>query len=211
MGRLLMVPYSGAWEEEYTRRGMLWGGGTYALPDLPLRSRVLELGCGNGKTLFAMNQRGWNVIAIDFASRAVTLSREVPGGASDAQVMIADACCPPFKNKSFDAVFALHVIGHMPEPDRHQIADTLHRILRPGGILFFSDFSANDFRFGKGDETETATYRRGPGIITHYFTEGEVSDLFSVMTPVSICTHEWPMRVSGSTLIRSEIVATFCR
>ena len=72
-----MVPDSGPWEEDYNRRGMLWGGVTHDLPDLPLRSRVLELGCGNGKTLCAMIQRGWDVTAIDFASRAVALSREV--------------------------------------------------------------------------------------------------------------------------------------
>jgi len=211
MGRLLMFPDSGAWEEDYIQRGMLWGGGTHVLPDLPLRSRVLELGCGNGKTLFAMIQRGWNVIAIDFSSRAVTLSREILGDASYGHVMIADARCPPFKHGTFDAVFALHVIGHMRETDRHHIAKTLQHILRPGGILFFSDFSTHDFRFGKGDETETRTYRRGPGILTHYFTEVEVIGLFSKLTPLSISVHQWPMRVLGSTLIRSEIVATFTR
>jgi len=206
-----MVPDSEAWEEDYTQRGMLWGGGTHTLPDLPERSRVLELGCGNGKTLFAMLQRGWNVIAIDFATRAARLSMGVTGGASNGHVIIADARCPPFKHGSFDAVFALHVIGHMHEPDRQQIANTLHHILRPGGFLFFSDFSTHDFRFGKGDETETATYRRGSGIITHYFTEVEVIGLFSILTPVSISVHQWPMRVLGSTFIRSEIVSIFSR
>jgi len=206
-----MVPDSEAWEEDYIRRGMLWGGVTRDLPDLPLRSRVLELGCGNGKTLFTMIQREWDVTAIDFSSRAIALSRGVVGFSSNGHVMVADARCPPFKNDSFDAVFAIHVIGHMYEPDRDQIASTLHHILKPGGILFFSDFSTDDFRFGMGDETETATFRRGPGIITHYFTQEEVIDLFSKLTPVSISVHEWPMRVLGCSLVRSEIQATFTR
>ena len=93
-----MVMNSGAWEEDYTRRGMLWSGVTHDLPDLPLRSRVLELGCGNGKKLCAMILRGWDVTAIDFSSRAVALSRGVSGGASHGQVVVADARCPPFKN-----------------------------------------------------------------------------------------------------------------
>jgi len=206
-----VLPDWGAWEEDYTHRGMLWRGLIHNLPDLPLRSRVLELGCGNGKTLFAMIQRGWDVTAIDFASRAVTLSRGIVGGASDGHVMVADARCPPFKNNSFDVVFALHVIGHMNEPEREQITSTLQHILKPGGILFFSDFSTDDFRFGKGNETETATFRRGPGIITHYFTQEEVIDLFSKLTLGSISVHQWPMRVLGSTLVRSEIQATFTR
>ena len=206
-----MVPDSGAWEEDYTRRGMLWGGATHNLPKLPLRSRVLELGCGNGKTLSSMIQRGWDVTAIDFSCRAVTLSREVVGDASHVHVLVADAHYPPFKNDSFDAIFAWHIISHMHEPDREQITSTLPHILKPGGILFFSDFSTEDFRFGWGDKTEPATFRRGPGIITHYFTEKEVIDLFSKLTPVSIRIHQWPMRVLGSTLVRSEIQATFTR
>lgn len=206
-----MVPDSGAWEEEYTRKGMLWGGVTHDLPDLLSCSRVLELGCGNGKTLIAMIQRGWDVTAIDFSSRAVMLSREVSRSASQGHIIVADARCHPFKHESFDAVFARHVIGHMHEPDREQITSTLLHLLKPGGVLFFSDFSTMDFRFGKGDETEPATFRRNPGIITHYFTEEEVMDLFSKLTLVSIGIHQWPLRILGSTLVRSEIQATFTR
>jgi 2-polyprenyl-3-methyl-5-hydroxy-6-metoxy-1,4-benzoquinol methylase len=99
----------------------------------------------------------------------------------------------------------------MHEPDRKQIASILSHILKPGGILFFSDFSTDDFRFGKGDETEAATFRRGPGIITHYFTKNEVMDLFSKLTLVSISIHQWPMRILGRNLVRSEIQAIFTR
>jgi len=205
------VPDSGVWEEDYTRRGMLWGGVTHDLPDLPSRSRVLELGCGNGKTLFAMIQRGWDVTAIDFAVRAVMLSKTVVKGAPHGHMIVADARCLPFKNNSFDAVFALHVIGHMHGADRKQIIGTLPHVLKPGGILFFSGFSIHDFRFGKGNETEAATFQRGTGIITHYFSEKEVIDLFSTLNPVSIRIHQWPMRVLGSTLVRSEVQATFTK
>jgi SAM-dependent methyltransferase len=158
-----------------------------------------------------MIQRGWDVTAIDFAVRAVMLSKAVVGSASHGHVVVADARCPPFKNNSFDAVFAMHIIGHMCEADRGHIINTLPQVLRPGGIFFFSDFSLHDFRFGKGNETETATFQRGAGIITHYFTEQEVIDLFSTLNPVSIRIRQWPMRVLGITLIRSEIQATFTR
>ena len=205
------MPDSGAWEEDYTIRGMLWGGVTHDLPDLPLCFRVLELGCGDGKTLRAMIQRGWDVTAIDFASPAIMLSSRVVGCASHGHVMVADARYPPFKNNSFDAVFAMHVIGHMQEEDRVRSISTLPHVLKPGGVLFFSDFSVNDFRLGKGSEIEPSTFRRGAGIITHYFTREEVLNLFSKFTPLSISIHQWPMRVLGSTLMRSEIRAIFTR
>ena len=204
-----MVPGTGAWEEDYTRRGILWSGVTHDLPELPLGSRVLELGCGNGKTLSLMIQRGWDVTAIDLSCKAVALSRNVLKGLSTTDVMDADARCIPVKSNAFDAVFAIHMIGHVHEPDRQEIAREVTRTLKPGGILFFCDFSTRDFRFGKGHKTETSTFKRGTNIITHYFTRQEVIDLFPKLTPGSITLHQWPMRVLGKDLVRSEIKGIF--
>ncbi|HUT39414.1 MAG TPA: class I SAM-dependent methyltransferase [Methanoregula sp.] len=206
-----MVPGTGAWEEDYTRRGILWSGVTHDLPELPLGSRVLELGCGNGKTLSLMIQRGWDVTAIDLSCKAVALSRNVLKGSSTAEVMVADARCIPVKSNAFDAVFAIHVTGHVHEPDRQEIAREVTRTLKPGGILFFCDFSTLDFRFGKGHTTETSTFKRGTNIITHYFTRQEVIDLFPKLTPGSITLHQWPMRVRGKDLVRSEIKGIFSK
>ena len=206
-----MVPGTGAWEEDYTLRGILWSGVTHDLPELPLGSRVLELGCGNGKTLSVMIQRGWSVTAIDLSSKAVSLSRNVLKGSSAAEVMVADARSTPVKSTTFDAVFAIHVTGHMDEPDREEIAREITRTLKPGGVLFFCDFSTEDFRFGKGQKTETSTFKRGTNIITHYFTRQEVIDLFPKLTPESIVLHQWPMRVRGKNLVRSEVKGLFSK
>jgi SAM-dependent methyltransferase len=204
-----VIPDPKAWDEDYTRRGMLWSGVIHDLPDLSDASHILELGCGNGKAVKAMIFRGWNVTAIDFSSTAVALCRQVIRNSPRSLVMVADCRRSPFKNAVFDAVFATHVIGHMQEPDRRSTAVEVVRVLRTGGMVFFCEFSVHDFRFGKGYETEEATFRRGNNIITHYFSEQEVLDLFSGLTPVSICTREWPMRVRGCNLIRSEITAVF--
>ncbi|MCK9591131.1 MAG: class I SAM-dependent methyltransferase [Methanoregula sp.] len=206
-----MEPATGAWEEDYSRRGILWGGATNDLPELPLGSRVLELGCGNGKTLSTMIQRGWDVTAIDFSSRAVSLSMERCKGKISCESIVADARQAPFKNNTFDAVFAIHIVGHLCELERILVACELAHIIKPGGILFFTDFSTDDFRYGSGFETEAATYRRGTGIITHYFSQQEVIDLFSRMRPVSISIHQWPMRIMGKNLIRSEIKGIFSK
>jgi SAM-dependent methyltransferase len=206
-----MVPGTGAWEEDYTRRGILWSGVTHDLPELSLGSRVLELGCGNGKTLPVMIQRGWDMIAIDLSCKAVSLSRNVLKGSSAAEVMVADARSMPVKSTTFDAVFAIHVTGHMYEPDRKEIAREITRTLKPGGILFFCDFSTEDFRFGKGQKTETSTFKRGTNIITHYFTRQEVIDLFPKLTPESITLHQWSMRVRGKDLVRSEVKGLFSK
>ena len=145
-----MTPGREAWEDEYCKKGILWSGLTHDLPELPAGSRVLELGCGNGKTLPALIRKGWNVTALDSSQKAVTMSRNLVKGSSPAEIMVADARHIPVKNATFDAIFAIHVIGHMHEPDRREIAFEVTRTLKPGGIVFFCEFSTEDVRFGKG-------------------------------------------------------------
>ncbi len=210
-GKFRIIAGPEDWDQDYRRRGILWSGATRDLPELPSGSRVLELGCGNGKTVQAMVRRGWEVTAIDFSSRAAALCRQAFPDPLQGNAMVADARWSPFRDAVFDAVFASHVIGHMHAPDRDRVANEVIRLLRTGGMLFFCEFSSGDFRFGKGFETEEATFRRGTGILTHYFSEQEVADLFSGLTPVSVTLHQWPMRVRGCTLLRSEVQGVFTR
>ena len=206
-----MTPDREAWEDEYCRKGALWSGLTHDLPELPAGSRVLELGCGNGKTLAALIRKGWNITALDRSQKAVTMSRNLVKGTSLAEIMVADACHIPIKNATFDAIFAIHVIGHMHEPDRREIAFEVTRSLKPGGIVFFCEFSTEDVRFGKGHSIEPSTFMRGTKIITHYFTVQEVTDLFPQLLCKSITLHQWPMRIRGNNLLRSEVIAAFTR
>jgi SAM-dependent methyltransferase len=46
-----MPPLRDAWETGYRTRGRMWGGSPGFIPPLPAVGRVLELGCGDGKTL----------------------------------------------------------------------------------------------------------------------------------------------------------------
>jgi ubiquinone/menaquinone biosynthesis C-methylase UbiE len=205
------MPGKEAWEEEYCKKGVLWSGLTHELPELPAGSRVLELGCGNGKTLPALSRKGWNVTALDSSQKAGIMSRNLVKGPSMAEVMVADARHIPMKDATFDAVFAIHVIGHLHEPEREAIAFEVTRILKPGGIVFFCEFSTKDVRFGKGQETEPSTFMRGTKISTHYFTRQEVNDLFSGLICTSITLHQWVMRVRGNNLVRSEVIGIFSR
>jgi ubiquinone/menaquinone biosynthesis C-methylase UbiE len=207
----ILAPGREAWNNEYGRKGILWSGLTHDLPQLPAGSRVLELGCGNGKTLPVLIGKGWNVTALDSSQKAVTMSRSLVKELSPAEIMVADARTIPVKNAIFDAVFAIHVIGHMHESDRKEIAFEITRILKPGGIVFFCEFSTEDVRFGKGCAIEPSTFLRGTNIITHYFTLQEVTDLFPFLKCTWITHHQWPLRILGENLVRSEVIAVFTR
>jgi len=196
-----------AWDKDYASRGRLWGGAVMDLPLLPEGSVVLELGCGDGKTLSAL-PGGGKIVALDVSLEALHLARRVR---TDANLILADASCLPLREKSFDAVFAFHVTGHLLAAGRRALAREAARALVPGGRLFFRDFSGQDMRAGQGEEVEQGTFLRGSGILTHYFTKSEVEELFCDLLPVSIGTHRWKLRIKGENLVRAEVEAVFLK
>jgi len=192
------------WDKDYKSRGRLWGGSARRLPDLPEGSLVLELGCGNGKTLASMISRPWKIMAIDISFQALRLC-----GPSKAERLAADVRYLPFKDGVFDAIFAFHVTGHLFQEGRRMAASEASRVLEAGGKIFFAEFGLDDFRYGQGEEVESGTFKRGPGILTHYVSTDEVKDLFGSLKVLSLEAHSWRMRVQGQDLPRSEVEAAF--
>ncbi len=198
-----------AWDLEYRSKGRLWGGNPQGIPPFPAGTRVLEVGCGDGKTLAALAARGVQVTAFDLSPSAVRLSKAQLRQGLCADLLVADGRSLPFRAGSFDAVILYHVAGHLRSSDRGQLATGCTDLLRSGGHLFFRGFSCEDLRAGKGTPVEEQTFLRGNGIMTHYFCEKEVASLFSDMIQKSITTHRWTMHIRGEPLVRAEVLATF--
>lgn len=234
-----------AWNREYREKGRIWRGAPAKLPELPAGSRVLELGCGNGKTLAAMLRRSWRIAALDISTLALRLGRDLAEEAScrrdpdrrdpstsfgptapleppssrvssnhryhpvGPDFVAADAIQLPFREGAFDAVIAFHVLGHLLEGDRRRAAGEAARVLKGGGMLFFLEFGVEDMRAGKGEEVEPMTFKRGGGVITHYFSEGEVIELFDILRLASIRTDSRLTRIRGVDHHRSEVAAQF--
>jgi ubiquinone/menaquinone biosynthesis C-methylase UbiE len=158
-----------------------------------------------------MIQRNWEVTAIDFSARAVAMSRINTGSLQYGDVCIADARSLPFVHGRFDAVFAIHILSHLNKTDRTRAAAEAVRVLKTGGILYFSGFSPDDFRSGKGSAVEPGTVMKGSGICTHYFTEPEMKVLFSNLTLETITTERWSLRIRGQDFCRAEVQATFIK
>ena len=202
-----LVDHLQAWDKDYARRGRVWGGSVKDLPALPDGSMVLEMGCGDGKTLSIM-PASWRIAAVDISFQALLLARQAR---PDAGLLLADVSRLPFQSENFDAALAFHVAGHLFLDQRLALAKEAARVLRPGGRLFFRDFSREDMRMGQGEEVEEATFRRGSGIITHYFREEEVAAMFSGLKMDLIRTQRWSMRIRGEKLLRSEVEAVLVK
>jgi SAM-dependent methyltransferase len=95
---------------------------------LPARARLLDAGCGSGRTLDDLAGRG-QVSGVDASPEAVALARR----RGHRDVRVADVASLPFADATFDLVTCLDVIEHTPD-DRATLAE-LRRVTRPSGVL----------------------------------------------------------------------------
>jgi SAM-dependent methyltransferase len=107
------------------------------------QSRIIDYGCGYGRTLQEVAEAGYrNVIGVDFATAMLTRCREQFQPFSLIQ---NDGQTLPLRNASIDAVFLFAVLTCIPENDaQRSLLAEVERVLRPGGILYISDLLLND-------------------------------------------------------------------
>jgi len=203
---------SGGWDNHYDKHRRPWAGAVHGPPLPEMGGRVLEAGCGNGKFLEELLKEDNSITAFDFSEKAVKSCRNIAGSHKDGRepgLMTADCRTLPFRDFVFDSACYRHVTGHMVYEDRKILAFEAGRVLKENGTLFFTGFSTEDMRAGKGKEIEKNTFLKGNGIMTHYFTENEVRELFSRLKEVSLKTVRWNMRIRGKDYTRAEIAAIF--
>ncbi len=198
------------WDKEYRQKGSLWHGPSYMDFKIPSDSRVLELGCGNGKTLSALLNLGCKITAIDSSKRAVGMCRKL--AQNKAEVLLADVCELPFKENSFNIVIAFHILEHLILEDRKKAVSEIRRVLSPKGKILLKVFSTEDMRFGKGDEIEENTFLRGKNSLAyHYFSENELRELFSTFKEISLEKEVIDKHYHGKPEKRVRLFASFER
>jgi SAM-dependent methyltransferase len=93
------------------------------------RGRLLDYGCGAGGFARKMQQRGWDVVGMDFSAHA---ARRV-NAAYGIPVHVGTLPHPAVAPESFDVINMGAVLEHVHRP--HELVEAATRALRPGGLL----------------------------------------------------------------------------
>lgn len=109
---------------------------------LPDKGRILDIGCGFGlfTLYFASTQPGRTMYGIDSNARRIDLARESAKrlGLDNAHYESEDAR-DWSTEESFDAVYLLDLIHHLPRAEVSGFLERVRDALRPGGLLLVKD------------------------------------------------------------------------
>lgn len=193
-----MVQNQDAWDVEYRRKGVLWRGEA----ELPngLGGRVLELGCGDGKSM--VPAQGRDMVGIDISIEGLRLCA---ARLQDAHSLVqADATFLPFRDEAFDALLAFHLLENLGDDEVRALALEAARVLRPDGVLYVRSFHPEDMRSpGQGGKAERS------GIVYHYRDEAVISALLHPLRTASMQRVELRKRYHGRERLRVVVHAEF--
>jgi SAM-dependent methyltransferase len=100
----------------------------------PAPLRILDFGCGPGRDLEALAERGHLPVGLDGCEGFVAMARQ-----RGREVLHQDFLSLDLPARSFDGVFANASLFHVPSADLPRVIGILLRCLVPGGVLLSSN------------------------------------------------------------------------
>lgn len=143
----------------------------------PLSGNILEAGTGKGYFSLALAREGFNFTSFDISAeeqRYARLNLAYHGLGSHVRFDVADAECLPYKDGSFDVIFAVNMVHHLPSV--RKVCGELIRILSPTGKMILSDFNTQGFALvdkihmleGRRHELNAGTLAETKDVLTEY-------------------------------------------
>lgn len=133
-------------------------------------SKVLDLGCGNGRDSRFFAHAGCYVVAVDISGVIIEKNKNQRQIESVKYKQMDISRGLGFKSWSFDLVFANLSLHYYSDDLTKYVFQEATRVLKVGGLMAFSCKSVNDFHFGNGQEIEKNLFVSDTGHVRHLFT-----------------------------------------
>lgn len=123
--------------------------------------RVLDLGCGAGRDMAWMEDQGVWVVGADLSAGMLEEARHSVRG----PLVQADMRRLPFGDGSFNSVWCMASMLHLPKADAPSALAEIKRVLKPGGVLLLG------LQMGEGEVWEPNPYGDGERFFARYSPE----------------------------------------
>ncbi len=138
---------------------------------LPEKPKILDAGCGPGRDSQFFYKAGAEVVGVDLSRGVLEIARK---NNPQIKYVQADLRKLPFKNQSFDGVWAHASLLHLPSlTDVKKALTEFHRVLEEGGIIHIyvrAQIGENKTAFEKDKLSPEGRFFR-------YFTKDELDKL----------------------------------
>ncbi|HEY5600505.1 MAG TPA: class I SAM-dependent methyltransferase [Patescibacteria group bacterium] len=134
------------------------------------KGKILDLGSGPGRDGLLLSNRGLDVVCLDASLSMTELTKS-----KNLISIQADLLKIPFKNESFDGVWAYTSLLHIRRKYFPQALSEINRILKPGGKLALGLIEGDKQGYFKSSEMQTRrffTYYQFNEVQTHLKNQG---------------------------------------
>lgn len=104
------------------------------------KKRLLEIGAGTGAHSKFFQDNGLEVITTDLSTENVKRCQE-----KGLTAYVMDFLGLEFPASSFDAVYALNCLLHVPKKDLPKILETVKTLLKPGGLFYLGVYGGKEY------------------------------------------------------------------
>jgi SAM-dependent methyltransferase len=155
----------------------------------------LEIGCGAGANLLFLAQEGFDATGLDGSTVALERARQrLTERGLEAQLDRGEAMELPYGDSSFDCVLDIECIYANTLADSRRIIGEVHRVLKPGGLLFSKAFMTGMTGSARGRRLEgepntflempEGPFNQGYGVI-RLTSEEEIPGLYGLFPEIS--------------------------
>ena len=104
------------------------------------KQRLLEIGAGPGRDGKFFQECGLDVVCTDLSPEMVALCR-----AKGLTAYVMDFLSLDFPAHSFDVVYALNCLLHVPKDDFRLVLQSIQGLLKAGGVFYLGVYGGRDF------------------------------------------------------------------
>lgn len=125
---------------------------------------LLEIGAGTGQDAEFFATQGLTVLATDLTPENVAACRQ-----KGLEAMVMDVCDLQLKAGSYDAVFCLNTLLHLPKYEFPVALENIQRVLEPGGLFYLGLYGRPESSEQTWDEDHYEPKR-----LFSYFSDGDL-------------------------------------
>jgi SAM-dependent methyltransferase len=162
------------------------------------KHKLLEIGAGTGLHSKFFQDNGLDVICTDFSPNMVACCREKGLQAYNMDFLNLD-----FPPQSFEAVFAMNCLLHVPRRDLPQVLATIKELLLPNGLFYWGQYGGVEHE-GVYDK-DHYTPKRFFSFLTDKEVKVQAAQYFELVSFSCIELQDDEMHYQGMVLRRTQI------